>query len=74
MEKLQAYQGWIGQFHEYRDSIRERFHNWREQNPENPIDLVKKYVTSDVDGDLSHIYRFIVDFKFFTFNFDIIIK
>lgn len=62
MEKLQAYQGWTGQLHEWRDSMRERFHVWREENPGNPVEIIKKYVAegprTDGNDDFSHIYRF----------------
>lgn len=61
MEKLQAYQGWTGQLHEWRDSVRERYQHWREENPGNPIEIIKNYIDgprSDADEDFSHVYRF----------------
>lgn len=63
-EKLQAYQGWAGQLHEWRDSMRERYQNWREEYPGNPIEVIKKYVDGprDVDEDFSHIYRSVGSF------------
>lgn len=61
MEKLRSYQGWIGQFHEWRESIRERFSNWRQENPGTVIESLKKQVlsksTTDDSTDYSHIYR-----------------
>lgn len=61
MEKLHSYQGWIGRFHEWQQSFRERFTNWRQENPENVIELLKKKVynesSSCADADYSHIYR-----------------
>ncbi|XP_031631214.1 proton-associated sugar transporter A [Contarinia nasturtii] len=62
MEKLHSYQGWIGRFHEWRESFRERFSNWRQENPETIIELVKKKVydessTSHGHADYSHLYR-----------------
>lgn len=61
MEKLRSYQGWIGQFHEWRESFRERFTNWRQENPETVIELLKKQVqsksTTHDSSDFSHIYR-----------------
>lgn len=61
MEKLRSYQGWIGQFHEWRESFRERVTNWRQENPETVIELLKKQVRSKSAAqdrsDFSHIYR-----------------
>lgn len=64
MEKLHEYQGWTGRFHEWRDGIREKYTNWRNENPGNVIELIKKAtadaVRSDDDqNDYSHIYRFV---------------
>lgn len=71
MEKLHSYQGWGGRFHEWRDDIRVRYANWREENPETVIELVKKVAIeratagSDPD-DFSHIYKYIfISFGYF---------
>lgn len=65
MEKLHEYQGWGGRIHEWRDSIREKFSNWRDEHPGTVIEMVKKAtadaVRSDQDqNDYSHIYRFVI--------------
>lgn len=58
MEKLHSYQGWGGRMHEWRDQIRERYANWREQHPEPVIELIKKGVRPSPSNDeYSHIYR-----------------
>lgn len=61
MEKLHSYQGWIGRFHEWQESFRERFRNWRQEHPETVIELLKNKVYNESsahgDGDYSHIYR-----------------
>lgn len=64
MEKLYAYQGWIGRIHEWRESLRERYHNWRQENPETVIELLQNQVygepTEHSDADYSHVYRFLI--------------
>lgn len=64
MEKLHSYQGWIGRFHELRQSFRERFSNWRQDNPDTLIELVKKKIYDESsdrrDADYSHLYRFLI--------------
>lgn len=66
MEKLQAYQGWGGRYHEWRDNVRLRYSNWREEHPETLIELVKRNVRDQMtpgpgagaaNDDFSHIYR-----------------
>ncbi|XP_055324512.1 proton-associated sugar transporter A [Sitodiplosis mosellana] len=61
MDKLHSYQGWIGRFHEWRESFRDRFSNWRQENPETVIELLKKKVynesSSCADADYSHRHR-----------------
>lgn len=61
MEKLYSYQGWIGRFHEWRETFRERFTNWRKENPETVLELVKKQIYSHSTTcdtvDYSHIHR-----------------
>lgn len=62
MEKLHSYQGWMGRFHEWRQAIGERFTNWRQENPETVLELIKKQVQaksadSQDNSDYSHIYR-----------------
>lgn len=63
MEKLHEYQGFSGRFHEWRDNIKERFTSFREQHPENLVDLAKNTAgdqlkgNASVDQDYSHIYR-----------------
>lgn len=77
MEKLHSYQGWIGRFHEWRESFRERFQNWRQENPETVIELLKNKIynesSTQTDADYSHLYRFINNFfSFKTYHqFDI---
>lgn len=63
MEKLHTYQGWGGRIHELRDTIRERYTNWREEHPETVLELIKKggrtaSETQQTD-EYSHIYRFL---------------
>lgn len=70
MEKLHEYQGWQGRIHEWRDGIRERISNWREQNPGSIVDSVKTSIAdairSDRDpNDYSHIYRFVIQIPIF---------
>lgn len=83
MEKLRSYQGWIGQFHEWRESFRERLTNWRQENPETVIELLKKQVRSKSathdSSDFSHIYRKVMQllslfllFIQFVYEFDLI--
>lgn len=58
MEKLHSYQGWGGRVHEWRDQIRERYANWREEHPETVIELIKKGARPSRSSDeYSHIYR-----------------
>lgn len=64
MEKLHEYQGWQGRIHEWRDGIREKISNWREQNPGSIVESIKTSIAnkirSDVDpNDYSHIYRLV---------------
>lgn len=66
MEKLHEYQGWTGRFHEWRDGVRQKFGNWKEENrDQNFVDIAKDYARklstaegkNDTDNDYSHIYR-----------------
>ena len=63
MEKLHEYQGCTGRLHQWRDSLKEWFSNFREQNPSNIIDLAKTTAADQLKGntsanqDYSHIYR-----------------
>lgn len=68
MEKLHSYQGWSGRFNEWRDDVRCRYANWREEHPETLIELVKRVVREQAEArtneaikpgeeDYSHIYR-----------------
>lgn len=75
MEKLHSYQGWIGRFHEWRQSVGERFTNWRQENPETVIELLKKQVanrtTERENADYSHVYRslsYLIFFLIFHFH------
>lgn len=65
MEKLHEYQGLAGRVHEWRDTIRERYTNWRQEHPETIIELIKKGGQSDGSrsnaDDYSHIYRFLIE-------------
>lgn len=70
MEKLHSYQGWTGRFHEWRDSLRERYASYKEQPiKETLIELVKNGIRADDsenrtdnEEDYSHVYRFVVLF------------
>lgn len=74
MEKLHSYQGWGGRVHEWRDQIRERYANWREQHPETVIELIKKGARPSQSGDeYSHIYRSILNSEWIHF-YDIFIQ
>lgn len=63
MEKLHEYQGWSGRLHEWRDGIRERISSFREQHPENLVEMAKTAASDQMKGntavgdDYSHIYR-----------------
>ena len=63
MEKLHEYQGWGGRFHEWRDSVKERFTTFREEHPENLAAAAKNVALSQMKGnisatqDYSHVYR-----------------
>lgn len=66
MEKLHSYQGCAGRFHEWRDDLKAKFANWREDHEgESLVDLAKnsarKTATSETGvgekEDYSHIYR-----------------
>lgn len=64
MDKLHSYQGFSGRFHEWRDDIRAKFSNWREDHEgESLVDLTKSYSGKAASGggndkeDYSHIYR-----------------
>lgn len=63
MEKLHLYQGWIGRFHEWRDSVRTKYSFWRENHPESLMDFIKNSMhrkqenCNEIETDYSHIYR-----------------
>ncbi|CRK90613.1 CLUMA_CG004315, isoform A [Clunio marinus] len=67
MDKLHSYQGFSGRFHEWRDDLKAKFANWREDHEgESLVDLTKNYASrgsANVQGssenkdDYSHIYR-----------------
>lgn len=60
MDKLHSYVGWIGRIHEFRDQIRERYNQAKEENPESAIGLIKRLIQGDKengDVDYSHIHR-----------------
>jgi zona occludens toxin (predicted ATPase) len=66
MEKLHNYQGFQGRFHEWRDDLKAKFANWREDHEgESLVDLanssVRKAASNEPGGvvkeDYSHIYR-----------------
>lgn len=67
MEKLHSYQGFSGRFNEWRDDLKAKFANWREDHEgESLVDLAKssgrKPANSETGGggdkeDYSHIYR-----------------
>ena len=67
MDKLHSYQGFSGRFHEWRDDLRAKFANWRENHEgESLVDLTKSYAgKSAAPGsgdkeDYSHIYRSVI--------------
>jgi solute carrier family 45, member 1/2/4 len=64
MEKLHSYQGFSGRFHEWRDDLKAKFANWREDHEgESLVDLAKNTArkSNETGGadkeDYSHIYR-----------------
>lgn len=63
MDKLHSYQGFSGRFHEWRDDLKAKFANWREDHEgDNLVDLTKNIARntgqgSDDKEDYSHIYR-----------------
>lgn len=70
MEKLHSYQGWSGRYHEWRENLRVRYANWREEHPETFFELVKKVARDqghpsagqrdppdEKDDEFSHINR-----------------
>lgn len=64
MEKLHEYQGWQGRLHQWRDGVREKISQWREQHPDSMVQSIKTIIAdkvrSDADpNDYSHIYRFV---------------
>lgn len=71
MEKLHSYQGFAGRFHEWRDDLKAKFANWREDHEgENLVDLTKNLARNAAGNaaqgdkeDYSHIYRSGCDFK-----------
>lgn len=61
MDKLHSYQGFSGRFHEWRDDLKARYANWREDHEdESLVDLTKNLARGASQGDkddYSHIYR-----------------
>lgn len=63
MDKLHSYQGFSGRFHEWRDDLKAKFANWREDHEgESLVDLTKNTARKSENGggdkeDYSHIYR-----------------
>lgn len=66
MDKLHSYQGFSGRFSEWRDNLKARFANWREDHEgESLVDISKSLTqkTASNQGtpgdkdDYSHIYR-----------------
>lgn len=69
MEKLHSYQGWSGRYNEWRENIRVRYSNWREEHPETIFELVKKVARdqghpsagkpsdNDNDNEFAHVNR-----------------
>lgn len=63
MDKLHSYQGFSGRLHEWRDDIRARFANWRENHEgESLVDITKSFTSKSASAggdkeDYSHIYR-----------------
>ncbi len=73
MEKLHSYQGWGGRFHEWKDDLRTRYDNWREEHPETLIELVKRVTREQAEqagggatDDYSHIYRLVEHLLFYS--------
>lgn len=71
MDKLHSYQGFSGRLHEWRDDIKAKFANWREDHEgESLVDLTKS-VTRNISAggngdkeDYSHIYRSVMQRQF----------
>ncbi|EDW81615.2 uncharacterized protein Dwil_GK10931 [Drosophila willistoni] len=63
MEKLHEYQGFTGRLHQVRDNIRDKYNNYKEQNPTNFVETAKNAALDQLKGnasankDYSHIYR-----------------
>uniref|UniRef100_A0A1A9VFU1 Proton-associated sugar transporter A n=1 Tax=Glossina austeni TaxID=7395 RepID=A0A1A9VFU1_GLOAU len=59
MEKLNEYQGFTGQLHQWRDNVKERVDRLRETGPPNIIGLANDQLKGNAaaDQDYSHIYR-----------------
>ena len=61
MEKLHDYQGFAGRMHEWRDNIKEKVNQFREQD--NIVDIAKSTANDQLKGnasisqDFSHLYR-----------------
>lgn len=62
MEKLHSYQGWTGRLHEWRDSLRERYANYKDTPiSESIMELARNMVKTDnSQDDYSHICRFVI--------------
>lgn len=62
MEKLRSYQGFSGQFSEWKSNARAKYDNWKEDHAgESLVDiganLTKKSTGHESENDYSHIYR-----------------
>lgn len=66
MDKLHSYQGWSGRCHEWKDDVKSKYSNWKEEHPENVLELVKNKIKrqpgmenghNNTENDYSHVYR-----------------
>lgn len=78
MDKLHSYQGFSGRFHEWRDELKAKYANWREDHEgENLVDLSKALARNAAGNsaqggndkeDYSHIYRSVASLKIIDFT------
>lgn len=79
MDKLHSYQGFSGRFHEWRDDLKAKYSNWREDHEgENLVDLTKTLARNAAGNsaqggndkeDYSHIYRSVASLKIIASQF-----
>lgn len=62
MEKLRSYQGFSGQFSEWKSNARAKYDNWKEDHGNESLvdiggNLAKNSSGNESENDYSHIYR-----------------